>query len=117
MRNHVKILGWLYIVLGVINLLIVLVAFGLLSGIGLLSGDVQAFGIMTVIGGFTGVVMLVVALPNLICGLGLLRDWGGWVIVVAVILGLFNLATFPVGTVIALYTFWVAWKLYNTPGQ
>jgi hypothetical protein len=38
------------------------------------------------------------------------------VIVVAVILGLFNLATFPVGTVIALYTFWVAWKLYNTPG-
>ena len=116
MRNHVKVLGWLYIVLGMINLLIGLAAFGLLSGIGLLSGDVQAFGIMTVIGGFTGVVMLVVALPNLICGLGLLRDWGGWVIVVAVILGLFNLATFPVGTVIALYTFWVAWKLYNTPG-
>jgi hypothetical protein len=116
LRNHVKVLGWLYIVLGMINLLIGLAAFGLLSGIGLLSGDVQAFGIMTVIGGFTGVVMLVVALPNLICGLGLLRDWGGWVIVVAVILGLFNLATFPVGTVIALYTFWVAWKLYNTPG-
>jgi hypothetical protein len=116
LRNHVKVLGWLYIVLGMITLLIGLAAFGLLSGIGLLSGDVQAFGIMTVIGGFTGVVMLVVALPNLICGLGLLRDWGGWVIVVAVILGLFNLATFPVGTVIALYTFWVAWKLYNTPG-
>jgi hypothetical protein len=114
LRNHVKVLGWLYIVLGMINLLIGLAAFGLLSGIGLLSGDVQAFGIMTVIGGFTGVVMLVVALPNLICGLGLLRDWGGWVIVVAVILGLFNLATFPVGTVIAVYTFWVAWKLYNS---
>lgn len=117
MHNHVKVLGWLYIVLGVINLLIGLAAFGLLSGIGLLSGDGQAFGILTVIGSFTGVVMLVVALPNLVCGLGLLRDWGGWVIALAVILGLFNLATFPVGTVIALYTFWVAWKLYDTPGE
>lgn len=116
MRNHVKILGWLYIALGAINLFIGLAAFGLLSGIGLLSGDVQAFGVLTILGGFTGIVMLVVALPNLVCGLGLLRDWGGWVIVLAVILGLFNLATFPVGTAIALYTFWVAWKLYSAPG-
>lgn len=117
MRNHVKVLGWLYIVLGAFNLLIGLAAFGFLSGIGLLSGDVQAFGVMTLIGGFTGVVMLVVALPNLVCGLGLLRDWSGWVLVLAVILGLFNLATFPVGTAIALYTFWVAWKLYSAPGD
>ena len=116
MRKHVKVLGWLYIVLGVINLLIGLTAFGLLSGIGLLSGDVQAFGVLTIIGGFTGVVMLIVAVPNLVCGLGLLRDWGGWVLVLAVILGLFNLTTFPVGTAIALYTFWIAWKLYSAPG-
>jgi hypothetical protein len=116
LRKHVKLLGWLYIVLGAINVLIGLAAFGLLSGIGLLSGDVQAFGIMTVIGGFTGVIMLVVAVPNLLCGLGLLRDWGGWIIVLAVILGLFNLATFPVGTAIALYTFWVGWKLYSGSG-
>lgn len=117
MRNHVKILGWLYIVLGALNLLIGLALFGFLSGIGVLSGDIQAFGVMTLIGGFTGVIMLVVALPNLVCGLGLLRDWGGWVVVLAVILGLFNLATFPVGTAIALYTFWVAWKLYSAPGE
>jgi hypothetical protein len=117
LRNHVKILGWLYIVLGALNLLIGLALFGFLSGIGVLSGDIQAFGVMTLIGGFTGVIMLVVALPNLVCGLGLLRDWGGWVVVLAVILGLFNLATFPVGTAIALYTFWVAWKLYSAPGE
>jgi hypothetical protein len=100
-----------------LNLLIGLALFGFLSGIGVLSGDIQAFGVMTLIGGFTGVIMLVVALPNLVCGLGLLRDWGGWVVVLAVILGLFNLATFPVGTAIALYTFWVAWKLYSAPGE
>mgnify|MGYP003580447709 CR=1 FL=1 len=30
--------------------------------------------------------MLFMALPNLICGFGLLPNWGGWVIVLAVIL-------------------------------
>jgi hypothetical protein len=112
-RKHVRILGWLHIALGVLDLLIGLAAFGLLSGIGLLSGDPHAFPVLTIIGGFTGVVMLIVALPNFLCGLGLLRDWGGWVIILAVILGLFNLTTFPIGTAIAIYTFWIAWKLYS----
>lgn len=111
MQRHVKILGWLQIILGVLDLLIGLAAFGLLSGIGLLSGDVQAFGIMSLIGGFAGTMMLLMALPNLICGIGLLRDWGGWVIVLAVILGVFNLLKFPWGTAIALYTFWIAYRL------
>lgn len=113
MRKHVKILGWLQIALGVLDLCIGLGAFGLLSGIGLLSGDVHSFGIMALIGSFAGVFMLIMALPNLICGIGLLRNWGGWVIVLAVVLGVFNLAHVPVGTAIALYTFWIAWKLYN----
>ena len=95
-------------------------ALGVLSGIGALSGvasgDATAFGIMSLIGGFIGTLMLVLALPNLICGIGLLRDWGGWVIVLAVVLGIFNLMHVPFGTAIALYTFWIAWKLYNAPG-
>lgn len=113
MQKHVRILGWLQICLGVIDLLIGLTAFGVLSGIGLLSGDVTAMGVMSLIGGFAGTFMLIMALPNLICGIGLLRNWGGWVIVVAVVLGVFNMLKFPIGTAIALYTFWIAWKLYD----
>lgn len=116
MRKHVRILGWLHIALGIVDLLIGLMAFGILSGMGALSGDLTAFGIMSLIGGFAGTFMLIMALPNFICGLGLLRDWGGWVILLAVILGLFNLMNVPVGTAIALYTFWIAWKLYNAQG-
>lgn len=115
MGKHVRILGWLHIVLGLIDLLIGLMAFGMLSGVGALSGDLAAFGVMSLIGSFAGAFMLMMALPNFICGLGLLRNWGGWVIVVAVILGLFNLMKVPFGTVIALYTFWIAWKLYDSP--
>ena len=116
MRKHVRILGWLHIALGIVDLLIGLMAFGILSGMGALSGDLTAFGIMSLIGGFAGTFMLIMSLPNFICGLGLLRDWGGWVILLAVILGLFNLMNVPVGTAIALYTFWIAWKLYNAQG-
>jgi hypothetical protein len=115
MQKHVRILGWLQIALGIIDLLIGLAAFGLLSGIGILSGDAASFGIMSLIGGFAGTFMLIMALPNLICGIGLLANWGGWVIVLAVVLGVFNLWKFPFGTGIALYTFWIAWQLYNAP--
>ena len=114
MRKHVRILGWLQIFMGLFDLFIGLAAFGLLSGIGILSGDVTAFGAMSLLGGFIGTLSLVMALPNLIVGLGLLRDWGGWVILLAVILALFNLTKVPWGTAIALYTFWIAWKLLNT---
>jgi hypothetical protein len=115
MGKHVRILGWLQLVLGVIDLLIGLAAFGVLSGVGVLSGDTATFGIMSIIGGLAGAFMLVMAVPNLICGIGLLRNWGGWVIILAVVLGVFNLFKFPHGTAIAIYTFWIAWKLYNTP--
>ena len=111
---HVRILGWLHIALGVLDLLLGLAAFGILSGIGALSGDPAAFGILSLIGGFAGAFMLIMALPNFLCGLGLLRNWGGWVIMLAVILGLFNIMNVPIGTAIALYTFWIAWMLYRS---
>jgi hypothetical protein len=111
MRKHVRILGWLQVFMGLFDLLIGLAAFGLLSGIGILSGDITAFGALSVLGGVIGTLAIVLALPNLIVGIGLLRNWGGWVLILAVILGLFNLAKFPWGTAIALYTFWIAWKL------
>lgn len=114
MRKHVRILGWLQVAIGLFDLLIGAMAFGLLSGIGILSGDAAAFGVMSLIGGFIGTLALILALPNLIVGIGLLRGWGGWVIAVAVILGIFNLAQAPFGTAIGLYTFWIAWRLYDS---
>jgi len=113
MRRHITSLGWLHIGVGLLDLLIGLVALGLLSGIGALSGDMTAFGTLSFVGGFIGTLALIMALPNFVVGLGLLRDWGGWVLVLAVILGLFNVLKFPWGTAIGLYTFWIAWKIWD----
>jgi hypothetical protein len=55
-----------------------------------------------------------------LAGLGFLRNWGGWVIILACVISVFQLAHFPVGTVLSAYTFWVAWKLYqaqDVPGS
>lgn len=111
MRKHVKILGWLQIGLGLVDLAMGLAGFGVFSGMGVLSGDLATFGVFSLMGGFVSTIMLIMALPNLLVGLGLLLNWGGWVIVLAVILGVFNLAKFPWGTAIAVYTFWITYRL------
>ncbi|HSH45405.1 MAG TPA: hypothetical protein VK966_06100 [Longimicrobiales bacterium] len=111
MGTHVKVLGWLYILMGALGILGAMAAFGLLSGMGLLSGDIQAFGIMSLIGGVAGVYLTIISLPNIICGVGLLRGWRGWVLILAAVLGFLNLANFPFGTILGLYTFWVVYKL------
>jgi hypothetical protein len=109
MRKHVQILAWLYIALGALGLLGALAAFGLLSGIGLVSGDPVAFGVLSVVGGIAGIYLMVVSLPNILVGVGLLQEWGEWVLLLAVVLGVLNLPNFPFGTALAIYTFWVAY--------
>jgi hypothetical protein len=111
MRKHVQILAWLYIALGILGILGALAAFGVLTGIGILSRDPVGFGFMAVLGTIAGFYLLVISVPSIIVGVGLLQDWGGWVIILAVILGVLSLPNFPLGTAIALYTFWVAYRL------
>lgn len=114
MRKHVRVLGWLQIIMGMLDILVGVAAFGMLSGMGILSGDMATFGLMSTMGTLAGAFMLIMALPNLICGIGLLRGWGGWVIVLAVVLAIFNLFKVPWGTAVAIYTFWIAYRLYDT---
>lgn len=111
MRQHVQILAWLYIILGAFGLLGAFAAFGLLTGVGFLTGDIAAFGFLSIIGGIAGFYLLVVSLPNILVGVGLLMGWGGWVIILAVVLGFLNLANVPFGTALGLYTFWVAYRI------
>lgn len=105
-EQHVKILGWLHIIGHALFLVIGLFVFLLLVGIGALSGEAEAMGILGIIGTFVGGLMLILALPGLIAGYGLLkrRSWGRWL---AIIVGVLNLPNFPLGTVVGVYTLWV----------
>lgn len=107
MRTHIRVLGWLHLVLGVVDLLLALAVFGLFAGIGLLAGAggepagfIVGGALATVIGG----IMALTAVPNFLAGWGLLnhRNWARWL---ALILGALNVFKFPWGTAVGVYTF------------
>ena len=106
MKTHITILGWLNIADGAITLLIGVLAFMFLTGIGFASGDLEALPILALIGTTTGMFMSALALPSLLAGFGLLRE-KNWGRILAIIVSFFNLLWFPIGTALGIYGLWV----------
>lgn len=104
--QHVKILGWLNVVFGVLYLLFGACAGLFMISVGALSGDPEAVPVLGVVAIFLGGFMLVMALPGLAAGVGLLkrRNWGR---ILAIIVGVLNIPNFPLGTAIGVYTLYV----------
>ncbi|HZD55859.1 MAG TPA: sensor domain-containing protein [Anaerolineales bacterium] len=103
MDTHVKVLGWLYIVLGVLGILGAFLVFVLVFGGGLISGDQQAIWITGIVATVVGGFLLLVSAPGIIAGFGLL-GYRNWARVLALILGILNLPGFPIGTILGVYT-------------
>jgi hypothetical protein len=109
MRTHVPIVAWLNIVGSILLLGIALFLLVLLPGIGAMSGDRQAMGILAVVGFSVGIFMAVLALPGLLAGIGLLKrkNWGR---VLAIVVSFLNLLNFPLGTLLGGYSLWVLFQ-------
>jgi len=105
MQQHITILGWLYIVFGVLGILAAFFVLLTMGGAGLISGDAQAAAIMSGIGFFIAIIVAVLSLPSIIAGWGLLNG-KSWSRIVAIIIGALNILNFPVGTAIGVYTIW-----------
>lgn len=73
LRLHVSILGWLYIAANTLFLVIAVFAFGLLPFIGAVSGDPDATAFLSLFGTAFGLLMVLLALPGLLAGYGLLK--------------------------------------------
>lgn len=106
LNQHVKIIGWLNVAGAALFLLIGAFVFLLLVGVGAASGDAEAVSVLSVVATFVGGFMLVMALPVLAAGYGLLkrRSWGR---ILGIIVGVLNLPNFPLGTIIGVYSLWV----------
>ena len=106
MRDHLKVLGWLYVVTGAFTLLLA-VLFGAIFGFGALfaaRGEEAA-----ILGGIGAVILLFISLmslPAIVLGWGLLT-WKPWSRVLGIVLSVLHLASFPVGTMIGAYGLWV----------
>jgi hypothetical protein len=102
-RQNVRILGWCFIVYGGI-LAIIGVGVGMIVlGGGAMSGDRQAMFITGAVGAGIAVLMIILSLPSIIAGLGLLK-FRSWARILAIILGALHLLSFPFGTALGIFT-------------
>jgi hypothetical protein len=117
MLQHVKILGILHIVYAGLVILVgifVLLVMGGIAGIVGVSdhtGDsATAIPILGAIGAFVFILLLILSLPGLIGGFGLMQ-FKPWARILVIILSVFELLSIPFGTALGIYGIWV---LLNT---
>lgn len=105
-ENRVRILGRLYLAVGVLGILCAGIAFLAIAPWGLLSGDPTATVVLAGVGGAVAAGLLILSAPGLIGALGLLTR-RSWARAYAVVLGAVLLLWFPLGTLLGAYTLYV----------
>jgi hypothetical protein len=106
MQQHVTIVGWLYVIGHLFFIVIGGFVFVLLAGIGVVVDNREALSILGIVGTWIALFLTALALPGLIAGAGLLKRqmWGR---VLAIIVAVFGLINFPIGTAISIYALFV----------
>ena len=113
MADHVKTLGILHIVYGILGVLagiIILLIFGGLAGVVSVaahSGDALiAVPILGGIGAFIFILLLALSLPGIVAGFGLI-EFRPWARMLTIILSALELMSVPIGTALGIYGLWV----------
>lgn len=104
--QHVRALGIAHIIYSCLLLIPAAIVFGVLTTVGVLVEDPDASQILPLVGTGVGIFLLILAVPGLLAGYGVLtrRNWG---IPVALVVGLLNILCFPFGTALGGYSLWV----------
>jgi hypothetical protein len=112
METHVKVLGVLYMAVSALFALaglFFMMTMGALAGVAGMSGDPDAavavpfFGFL---GAGLGMFLLLVSVPGVITGWGLL-NYKPWARIVGIVLSALNLLNIPFGTILGIYGLWV----------
>ena len=113
MATHVKILGLLHIVFGILGLLGAAAIMGGSMLGGMFTGSVGGMIGVSMIGTFAAAIVAAYAIPGLIAGYGLLKLYP-WARILTIVLALFELLRFPFGTILGIYSLWV---LFSAEGS
>jgi len=114
MQQHVRILGWLFIVYSAIIDVIALIVLAVLGGAGALSGDRQALMVTGAVGIGIAIFLFLISIPGILAGLGLLK-YQQWARILALVLAVLHLFSIPLGTALGIYAFWVLLDPQVTP--
>lgn len=106
MKKHIELLGILHIVYNAVSLLIGIGFFLFFSSIGIITQDAIAMGILSLVGFFLGGFFIVLGIPGLIAGIGLMK-FRPWARILAIVMACLDALNIPIGTALTVYTFWV----------
>lgn len=106
MRNHLTAVAVLQIGLSALSLAGAALVFLVLAGGGFLSGDLRAFAITSVLATIGAGYLMLISLPGIVGGIGLLQG-RPWARILLLVVAAFELFHVPFGTALGIYTFWV----------
>jgi hypothetical protein len=104
LRQHLTILGWLHLGAAGFAILIGGFLFIVLISIGLAIHDHEATPILTVVAVAVACFLVLLSLPGLLAGYGLLKH-RPWARILAIVVGALHLYNIPIGTALGVYTF------------
>jgi len=106
MSKHITAVGALHIGFAIMGIVSGIIIFLILSSIGLFIEDIEAQSILSLIGSSIGIFLIVVSVPGLVAGIGLLylKNWARILTLIISVLDLFNI---PLGTLLGIYSIWV----------
>jgi hypothetical protein len=109
LKEHVTILGALYIAFGIQGILAGLIVLVSTMGGGLLSGEANVIAITSTVGIAISLLLFVLCVPGVAGGAGILKR-RPWARVFVLVLGCLYLPCVPFGTILGIYTIWVLTK-------
>lgn len=122
MEQHIKIVGVLNIVWGTmlaLGGLVVLLVFG--SAFGIVGTATRhepdaaiALPIIGVVGGAISLFLLLLSVPSIVAGIGLLKC-KPWSRILAIVVSAFHLLSIPFGTALGIYGLWVLFSQESLP--
>jgi hypothetical protein len=109
MEHHVKILGILFIVWGILSIMFGFLIVFVLVGTGLITGDEEVMAFIMVFGIGIAAISCLAGLFEIIAGTGLLtgKKWSRVLVIIVAIVNLFDV---PMGTALGIYALWVIFK-------
>ncbi|HBL29198.1 MAG TPA: hypothetical protein DD490_20395 [Acidobacteria bacterium] len=104
LRQHLTILGWLHLAAAGCAVLIGGFVFVVLNIIGVAIHDREATAILGIVGAAVAGFLVLLSLPGLFAGYGLLKR-RPWARILAIVVGALHLYNMPLGTALGIYTF------------
>ena len=106
MDKHLTIVAALHIGLSILCIFIGVIVFFVLVVSGIVSQDEEAMWILSIIGVAVGFFLIIISIPSIIGGIGLLKR-KNWARILILIVSAIDLLNVPLGTALGVYSIWV----------